>query len=175
MSDETGDELAAQGIDSPADGVEREVHLDGEDTHLLSEDEFPSPQEAQPDPNGDEAHGRAEHERINAGQAPPLPLLQTEAAFLVYLDSNGHWVADDAAVNRPIQVARNSTFVDFHNAATTIAKDIVVQETASKTVALQQQIAMQMAEQMQTRQVAQAMGGPVGQGLGGGGLHVPRR
>jgi uncharacterized protein YaaW (UPF0174 family) len=108
-------------------------------------------------------------------QAPPpeqqpLPVLQTEAAFLVFLDQHGHWVADDAAVNRPVQVARNSTFIDFHNAATTIAKDILVQETASKTVALQQQMAMQMAEQMQTRQVAESIGGPVGRGL-----HVPGR
>ena len=135
--------------------------VDGEDTHLLNEGEFPS----------------ADGQPTNAeGPREPLPVLQTEAAFLVYLDQNGHWVADDGAVNRPIQVARNSTFIDFHNAATTIAKDIVVQETASKTMQLQQQMAAAMAEQMQTRQVAQAMGGPVGQGLGGpGGLHVPRR
>lgn len=104
---------------------------------------------------------------------PTKEVLQTEAAFLVYLDQHGHWVADDN-IKRPVQVARNSTFLDFHNAATTIAKDITVQETASRTVALQQQMAMQVAEQMQTRQIAETIGGPVGQGLAGG-LQVPGR
>lgn len=107
---------------------------------------------------------------------PPAPaeVLQTEAAFLCFVDPSGHWVADDAAVNRPVAVARNATFADFHNACTTIIKDVVVQETAVKTVQLQQQMAVQMAEQMQTRRIAEQVGGPVGAGLAGG-LHVPGR
>lgn len=99
--------------------------------------------------------------------APPVPALVTEAAFVVYLDQQGHWVADDS-LNRPIQVARNANFIDFHNACSTILKDVVVQETAQRVVQIQQQVATQMAEEMRTRQIAQQIGGPVGAGL-----HIP--
>lgn len=99
------------------------------------------------------------------GPQQPAQLLVTEAAFIVFLDSQGHWMADSGVINRPIQVARESNFIDMHNACTTIIKDIVVQETARQVVGLQQQVAQQVAEQMRTRQLAESLGGPVGDGL----------
>jgi hypothetical protein len=104
--------------------------------------------------------------------APPPPevpaeVIQTEAAFLMYIDSNGHWVADGAAINRPVQVTRDSNFNDFFCAACVLQKDITAQETANQTVMTQQRVAQQMAERLQTQAIAEQVGGPAGQHLAG--------
>jgi hypothetical protein len=117
------------------------------------------------------ANRKAEAERLNASDPSALPppdntpgaVVQTESAFMVYL-LNGHWVADDV-INRPIQAARQATFDDFFHAAATIQKDVQNQQAASMFMNLQQQMMTQAAEQMRTRQIAEAVGGPVGQGL----------
>jgi hypothetical protein len=126
------------------------------------EPQLPPPAQAQPTVPVDQG---------NAGP-PPTPPLVTESAFLVYLDQQGRWVAD-GNVSRQITKAREPNFVDFHNACTTIIKDVVVMETANRVVMTQQQAMAQMAEQMQTREIARKIGGPVGAGLSGGGLHIP--
>jgi hypothetical protein len=108
-------------------------------------------------------------------QGPPPPPLVTECAFLVYLDEHGHWVAE-GNITRQVTKAREANFVDFHNACTTIVKDVVVMETANRVVLTQQQAAMQAAEAMRTRELARQIGGPVGEGLGmtESGLIAPR-
>jgi len=81
------------------------------------------------------------------------PIL-TEAAFLVYLDHAGHWVADDN-VKRPVTAQRVATFNDFFLAAVTIQKDVAAAETANRVVLIQQQVAQHMARQVESAKIAQ--------------------
>ena len=83
--------------------------------------------------------------------------VNTECAFVVMLDESGHWIAD-GNLDRKVNSARNANVFDFFHAAATIQKDITVSETARQTIIAQQQIARQMAEQMETQKISQQAG-----------------
>jgi hypothetical protein len=114
---------------------------------------------------GDPIKDMQEEERHMIETEPPEPLV-TECAFLVYLDPQGHWVGDSDKVNNPVQVGRPATLNDYRHAAATIHDDLLAADTASRaaqgTVVLQQQLAMQMAKQMEAAKLGQATGGHTG-------------
>jgi len=87
--------------------------------------------------------------------APPEPIM-TEAAFLVYLDPQGHWVADEN-INRPVTMQRRPTLNDFFLAGATIQKDVAAAETATRVVMTQQQLAKEMAKQMEAQKMMQGL------------------
>lgn len=119
----------------------------------------------EPVPGTTPGEASAPPEQPSGPQQPPQQpqeVIQTESAFLMYVDASGHWVADGSAINRPIQVGREANFNDFYHAACVLKKDVETQEVAQQTVLTQQRVAQQMAERIQTAQVAQGIGGPVG-------------
>lgn len=87
-------------------------------------------------------------------------LLTTEAAFIVYLDPQGHWVAD-GNIDRPVQTARAVNVSDFFHACATIQKDVTVADTTRQLIIAQQQIAQQMQQQMQEQKIAQNIAGGI--------------
>jgi hypothetical protein len=91
-------------------------------------------------------------------------VLQTESAFLMYLDKNGHWIAD-GNLDREVQTARSATVDDFFHACAVVSKDLTVADTTRQMLLAQQQIAQQMAQQMETQKIVQATGANAGAGF----------
>ena len=89
---------------------------------------------------------------------PPQPIFET--AFIVYLNPQGHWmVAQDVHEAANMQIMRQPVVDDYFHGASTIIKDIHVQETAATAaqmaVQLQQQALQQMAEKARQEQMNQ--------------------
>lgn len=85
---------------------------------------------------------------------PPQPIFET--AFVVYMNPQGHWmVAQNIHDASTMQIMRPPTVDDYHNASTTIIKDIAVQETANLAAQLAVQLQMQALDQ-KAEQVRQA-------------------
>ena len=86
--------------------------------------------------------------------------INTESAFIAYLDENGHWVAD-GDLSKKFNVARDATVEDFFHASAVINKDITVADTTRQLIVAQQRVAQQMAQQMEAQKVAQNLGGGI--------------
>jgi hypothetical protein len=86
-----------------------------------------------------------------------MEVLTTECAFLVYINRDGHWVADSKALGVPVASGREATFGDFYAACAVIQHDVTIAEQAGATVAAQQQVAAAMQQQMQQQAVAQQL------------------
>jgi hypothetical protein len=80
-----------------------------------------------------------------------------ECAFLVFMDDNGHWVAN-GDMSIPIRSRRMANLNDMFIGSSVVLKDITVMETAQQTVQFQQQAAAAMMAQVQAGQTAQAAG-----------------
>lgn len=128
---------------------------------------------------GDEEPGQeaAAGEAIEA--QPEVQPLVTEAAFIVYIRDDGHWVADSESINRPVISGRTATFDDMQIASMVIHDDIVMQKTAQATVQFQQQAAAAMAQQMQGQAMMQQLMRegkiPGMDATGPGGMVLPNR
>ena len=90
--------------------------------------------------------------------------MMTECAFIMFLTPEGHWAAD-TNLTRQITSARAANFNDFYHGACTVKKDLEASEAAQRVLIGQQNMAQHMAEQLQTREIAKQMGGPIGAGL----------
>ena len=107
-----------------------------------------------------------EHHDDIAGEAAevsdPTSLI-TEAAFLVYLDPNGHWTADSEKVNIPVSAARPAHLGDIRHAVAEIDQDLlaiaIAQRTAPAVLQMQQQMMMQAQKQMEAQRIAAGLAG----------------
>jgi hypothetical protein len=113
---------------------------------------IPTPEEAAALNNSDPATEAAE-------AAEPIV---TEAAFLVYLDINGHWCGDTAFINREVVVVRDANMNDYRHACADMSSDLLAHETAQRsagaTLQLQQNVMMQAIQAKQTQDIANAAG-----------------
>lgn len=110
---------------------------------------------------------------INTPQQPgeqPEQVLQTECAFVVFLDPTGHWIATDGLLNQPVVPARAATADDYSHAASDISRDVTASSTANAMVQMMQQAGQAAMQQQQNQQI-------LSQIKGGGGsnskLHLP--
>ena len=117
-----------------------------------------------PDPDSMGAGGPQLEDTVHTPQQPGEEPLVTECAFIMFLTPDGHWAAD-TNLTRMITSAREASFNDFYHAACTVMKDIEASETAQRVLIGQQNMAQHMAEQMQTRELAKQIGGPIGKGI----------
>lgn len=92
-----------------------------------------------------------------------------ECAFIMFLEPNGHWAADPN-ISKRCRIQRQANFNDFFHAAVDLEKDINSMEIANRSVQVQQQVAAQMAQQMQNQKLLDAT-----QGKGGLDLSKLRR
>lgn len=103
---------------------------------------------------------------------PDEDTVQTEAAFVVYKTSNGRWMASGELLGKTLMVGRDTTVTDYRHAAHDIIDDIAVQETAERTVFIQQQVMAELAKRQRdaavAAQVAAEMGGGPIAGAAGG-------
>ena len=86
----------------------------------------------------------------------PDEVLQTECAFIVFLDPNGSgkWIANGEILGKPIAVGRSANLADFTHACADITKDLIVQDTVNAYMMTTAQIARQAREAMVSQQVA---------------------
>lgn len=98
--------------------------------------------------NGDAA-AEAADKPAEQETAPPIT---SECGFLVYLDDNGHWIAD-TNINREIIVGRSANGHDMWVAAETIAHDITSLEISQRVMMMQAAAADRAMRQMQTQQL----------------------
>jgi hypothetical protein len=109
-----------------------------------------------PEEASDEHAPDNEEHAPDGGNPPDAPAAQitTETAFVVYKDENGRWVAQ-SDLSKTISVIRESTLDDFYVGCASVQRDVMTMETANRVVILQQQMARQVAAQMETQRIAQ--------------------
>lgn len=84
-------------------------------------------------------------------------VITTESAFVMYMDDEGHWLANPD-FTRPMMVQRQANSHDFAHAAGDLLRDLASFEAAVHTVNLSQQAAAQMAQAAMARDIAQRTG-----------------
>lgn len=148
------DTLLVEGIQLPTDPPVPETEPSGPQ----------EPPQAPPAAPPGEGGGDPEPEQ----PAAPAPILET--AFVVYMNPQGHWmVAADIHSAAEMQISRPPNVDDFFCGASTVLRDIAVQETAATAVAMQQQALTQMAEQARQAQATAAINQALGGQAGGAG------
>jgi len=123
--------------------------VDMGDVHL----HVPTPEEAAALNNSDPAAG---------AQTEELEPITCEAAFLVFKDQNGHWIGDSALVNRQVIVQRQAGMNDYRHACADLSSDLLAQESAQRSIMMQQQMMIQAARQAEAQRIGQAAGIPGG-------------
>lgn len=103
----------------------------------------------------------------DAAPVPPEPEpFVCQTAFLCYLNEDGHWVADEKLLNRPLLMAREANWNDYRHATADIAADLICQDTAQRSTSYimqAQQAAMQQAmQQAQAQKIREGIGVPGG-------------
>lgn len=98
---------------------------------------------------------------FQTGPGQEQPVMTADAAFIMYTDADGHWIADPN-FERTVLVHRLANTSDYVHAAADVAKDIAAFETAQRTVNLQQQMASQMMQAQQAARIAAQLGGDMG-------------
>lgn len=127
----------------------------------------PAPPEDPPQTLTDTAPPPEEPSPPEQSSPAPPPILET--AFVVYMNPQGHWmVAADVHEGAEMQIMRQPGIDDFFNAASTILRDIHVQETAATAAAMTMQTLDQKAESMRQAQLQQQLQQQLG-GIGGPG------
>lgn len=118
---------------------------------------IPTPAEAEALNNSDPAQaGPQENE---------LPLV-VDVAFVVYLNSDGHWCGESAILNRQFITSREATLNDYRHACADMMSDLQASESAGRaaqaTMQLQQNVMQQVMAQRQAQQIGDAIGIPGG-------------
>lgn len=100
-------------------------------------------------------------------------VLETEAAFVVYLGEDGHWIANSEFLNRPVLTKRQANHNDLFHAASDISKDLMALEAAQRTLGLQTQFAAAMAAKQREAEVNAKIANDIA-GVPGGGIDLSK-
>lgn len=94
-------------------------------------------------------------------EVPPQPEVEPlacQAAFLVFLDGGGHWIADSSKLNVPVIVTRQCTPNDFRHAVADMDQDITATATAGRMLMAQQEMMQKAMQQQEAQRIAQSAG-----------------
>ena len=104
-------------------------------------------------------------ESPTAAQSESTPERVVECAFLIYLDAEGHWVAEaDISSVRTVST-RPANLNDFFLAASTVLRDVNEITQAHRNVNTHMQVLEQISRRQEDAKVQQML-------MGKGGLHI---
>ncbi len=137
--------------------AERRILPEGNDFDELEYDDQPEPLSA-----GEAAAisdtQNTDHIVVATPPQSEVEAFTCEAAFLVYLDPTGHWIADSSKVNVPLIMNRPANANDFRHAVSDMDQDILATAAAGRTIMAQQEMMQQVMKQQEAQRIAAAAG-----------------